>query len=144
MSILKMTFKNWMLLLLGVIAVGLTSCSKETVDSIGRDTALNIIRTGSWERWTKTVSGNSVAELNFSREMMEQGETLNFDKDGAWHKKKDKSAVSYDYSMPDPKTMIFDGVEYKIQENIISTISKLTLIHQEGAVKTTMIFKRSW
>jgi len=114
MSTLKMTFKNWLLLLLGVIAVGMTSCSKETVDSIGRDAALNIIRTGSWERWTKTVSGSSVAELNVTREMMEQGETLNFDKDGAWHKKKDKSAVAYDYSMPDPKTMVLNIISRKI------------------------------
>lgn len=144
MSTLKMTFKNWMLLLLGVIAVGMTSCSKETVDNIGRDAALNIIRTGNWERWTKTVAGNSVGELNVTREMMEQGETLNFDKDGAWHKKKDKSAVAYDYSMPDSKTMIFDGVEYKIQENIVSTVSKLTLVNQQGVIKTTMVIKRNW
>jgi hypothetical protein len=139
-----MTLKNWMFVLLGVIVVGLASCSKETVDNMGRDTALNIIRTGNWERWTKTVSGSPTVELNVTREMMEQGESLNFDKDGAWHKKKDNTAVSYDYSMPDSKTMIFDGVEYQIQENIVSSISKLTLINQNGGVKTTMVFKRSW
>ena len=144
MSIFKMTFKNWMFLLVGVITIGIVSCSKETIDSVGRDTALNVIRTGNWERWTKTVSGNPVGELNVTQEMMVQGETLNFDKDGAWHKKLDKSAVAYDYSMPDSKTMIFDGVEYQIQENIVSTVSKLTLVNQEGAVKTTMVFKRNW
>lgn len=143
MSIIKMTFKNWMFLLVGLITIGIVSCSKETIDNVGRDTALNVIRTGNWERWTKTVSGN-VGELDATREMMKQGETLNFDKDGAWHKKLDKSAVSYDYSMPDSKTMIFDGVEYKIQESIVSTVSKLTLVNQSGAVKTTMIFKRKW
>jgi|SRR5690606_35321020 len=136
------TFKNWMFLCLGIMVVGLGACSKETVDNMGRDTALNIIRTGTWESWTKTVAGSSNPDLNVTVQILEEGETLNFDKDGAWHKKNDGTAQSHTYHMPTSKSMVFDGVEYQIKESIVGGVSTLTLTHIAGAVTTTMVFKR--
>lgn len=137
------TLRNWGILLLSVLMFGMTSCSKETVDNIGRDTALNIIRTGTWSSWVKTVAGSSIPELNVTTQMLADGETLNFDKDGAWHKKNGGTAVSHSYSMPTAKSMIFDGVTYDIQENIVGSITTLTLVNKNQAVTTTMIFKRT-
>lgn len=144
MKTLTHTKKNWgMVLLLGVLMFGMSSCSKETVDNIGRDTALNIIRTGNWESWIRTVTGSATPELNVTTQLLAEGESLNFDKDGAWHKKNDGTAVAHKYSMPTTKSMIFDEVTYEIQENIVGSISTLTLVNKNQAVTTTMQFKRS-
>lgn len=143
MKTLTNTFRNWSIILLGVMMFGISSCSKETVDNIGRDAALNIVRTGSWASWTRTVAGSPTPELNVTTQLLAEGETINFDKDGAWHKKKDGTAVSHSYSMPTASSMVFDGVTYDIQENIVGSITTLTLVNKNAAVTTTMVFKRT-
>ena len=136
--------KTIMLLFLGVMTLALTSCSKETLDSAGRDTALNIIRTGVWKSMVRTVEGSTTPELNVRTELLGEDESINFDKDGrAWMKLSTGTAISYVYSMPSNKVMVFDGIEYQIRENIISSITTLTLENTNGAVKTTLVFKRN-
>ncbi|NQD72110.1 hypothetical protein HP439_15395 [Sphingobacterium shayense] len=139
---MTLTLRNWMFLLVGVVSLGMFSCSEETVDNIGRDTALNVLRTGTWKSWTVTVAGSADPDLNITTQMLAEGETLNFDKDGAWHKKSD-GADKYIYSMPESKVLVFDGVEYQIQENLVSGVTKLTMVNVDGPVTTTMVIKRS-
>ncbi|MHC8948597.1 hypothetical protein [Sphingobacterium hungaricum] len=133
-----------LLMLSGFIAVGLLSCSKETVDSAGRDVALNIIRTGVWEKATKTVSGNTDAGLNITTQLLDDDQTMNFDKDGrAWVKTEGATTqTSYSYSMPTNRKMIFDGTEYSIEESIVQSITTLTLINVTGPVRTQLVIKR--
>lgn len=138
---ITMTLRNWMFVLVGLVSVGLFACSEETVDNIGRDTSLNVLRTGTWKTWTVKVEGSDDPGLNITTQMLADGETLNFDKDGAWHKKSD-GADKYMYSMPESKVLVFDGVEYNIQENLVGSVTKLTMVHIEGPVTTTMIIKR--
>lgn len=131
-----------MFFLVGVVSIGLFSCSKETVDNIGRDTALNVLRTGTWKSWTISIAGNENPEQDISTQMLAEGETLNFDKDGAWHKKSD-GADKHVYSMPESKVLVFDGVEYQIQENLVTGVAKLTMVNVDGPVTTTMVIKRA-
>lgn len=122
----------------------IASCSKETVNSAGRDVAQNIIRTDKWRQQTKIVSGNADASLNVTIEMLDEGDYLEFKKDNrAWtYRKADGSASSVEYSMPTNRKMIFDGVEYDIKENIVQSITTLTLERIDGPMKTQIIFKR--
>ena len=43
------------LLILGLVAIGLASCSKETLDYAERDTALNLLRANKWFEVTITT-----------------------------------------------------------------------------------------
>lgn len=133
-----------MLLFLGVMTLAFTSCSKDTLNSAGRDTALNIIRTGAWKSMIKTIAGSSTPELNVSTELLGEDESINFDKDGrAWVKRVNGTGDSYVYSMPSIKVMVFDGLEYQIQESIIGSISTMTLVNNSGALTTKLVFKRN-
>jgi len=128
-----------------MVTVGLVSCSKETLDSAGRDVALNIITTGVWEKATQTIAGNSDVSLNVTRELLDENQTLNFDKDGkAWVKTEGADTqTSFSYSMPSPKQMTFEGIDYEIKENIVQSISTLTLVNKRDLVTTTIVFKRN-
>ncbi len=126
-----------------VMAFVLFSCTKETIDNIGRDGALNIIVTGNWEKATKTISGSENDELNITTELLAEDETINFNKDGkAYVKKEGNDVRSYDYELPSAKEMKFDGMTYAIQENIVQSISTLTLVNHTGPVRTEIVFKR--
>lgn len=142
MKTIAITLRPWLLVLMTVVSFGILSCSEETIDNIGRDAALNAVRTGNWESWTTTVAGSATPDLNVTTQHLADGESLNFDKDGAWHKKKDGTAVSHAYSMPTAKTMVFDNVTYDIQENIVASITTMTLVNKTGVVTTTQVFKR--
>lgn len=124
-----------------VLFLGFTSCSKETGESLGRDAINNIIRSGDWEKQTKTVWVGDAEGV--TTEMLEEGWYLEFTNENlAWTFRGDKTAFSVDYQLVNPKTMIYDGVEYGIQENIIGSINKITLIHEEGGTKTQIVFQR--
>lgn len=129
-------------LVLAFLAVSL-SCSKETIDNIGRDTVLNIIRTGNWTKQVKTTRiGGEVATV-YTEEMLESGDRLEFKSDGrAWTYRADGSGTSVPYSMPTTKQMIYDGVTYTIQETMTGTIRKMTLVHEEGQTKVEIVFER--
>lgn len=125
------------------VVIGLSACSKETVDNIGRDAALNIIVTGNWEKATRTISGNDEEGLNVTTELIEEDEVINFNKDGkAYVKKEGNNVRSYDYEMPTAKEMTFDGLPYAIQENIVQSVTTLTLVNHTGPVRTEIVFKR--
>jgi hypothetical protein len=125
------------------VVIGLGSCTKETIDNIGRDAALNIVVTGNWEKATRTISGNDDDLLNITTELLEEDETINFNKDGKAYVRKEGNDVRYyDFEMPSAKEMKFDGVTYAIQENIVQSISTLTLVNITGPVRTEIVFKR--
>lgn len=125
------------------VVIGLSACSKETVDNIGRDAALNIIVTGNWEKATRTISGNDEEGLNITTELIAEDEVINFNKDNkAYVKKEGNNVRSYDYEMPTAKEMTFDGLAYAIQENIVQSITTLTLVNHTGPVRTEIVFKR--
>lgn len=129
-------------MVLALLAVTL-SCSKETVDNIGRDTVLNIIRTGNWTKQVKKTSvGGEVATV-YTEVMLEDGDRLEFKSDGrAWTYRADGSGSSVPYSMPTTKQMIYDGVTYTIQETLTGTIRKMTLVHEEGLTRVEISFER--
>ncbi|TJZ62230.1 hypothetical protein FAZ15_06920 [Sphingobacterium olei] len=133
-----------LILFMAVSIIGLSSCSKETIDSITRDTALNIITAGVWQKATKTISGNSDNTLNITTELLAEDQTLNFDKDGkAWIKTEGSDVqTSKNYNLSSPKKMTFDGMDYDIKENIVQSIATLTLINITASVRTEIVFKR--
>jgi len=139
-----MKTKITLILFMAVSIIGLSSCSKETIDSITRDTALNIITAGVWQKATKTISGNSDNTLNITTELLAENQTLNFDKDGkAWIKTTESDVqTSKNYNLSSPKKMTFDGMDYDIKENIVQSIATLTLINITASVRTEIIFKR--
>lgn len=132
--------KLWLVLF---VAIGLSACTKETVDNIGRDAALNIIVTSNWEKATKTISGNDDEGLNITTELLAEDETINFNKDGkAYVRKEGNDVRTYNFDMPSAKEMEFDGMTYAIQENIVQSITTLTLVNHTGLVRTEIVFKR--
>ncbi len=129
-------------LVLALLAVSV-SCSKETIDNIGRDTVLNIIRTGNWTKQVKTTRiGGDMATV-YTEEMLGSGDRLEFKSDGrAWTYRADGNATSVPYSMPTTKQMIYDGVNYAIQETLTGTVRKMTLVHEEELTKVEIVFER--
>ena len=138
-----MKTKNLFLFTLLISVFGLFSCSSETIDSIGKDAALNIIATGNWEKATKSVSGSEVSGANIITELLGSDEVINFDKDKKAYVKKEGNTVrSYDYNLNTAKEMTFDGITYAIQENIVQSVTTLTLVNHTGPVRTQIVFKR--
>lgn len=130
------------LLILGISAVALMSCSKETVDSAGRDIAQNAIRSFEWTNVVKveTVGDEVIRDTIASPD---HGTYLDFDKDGfAYVFDGEGGSVSYPYDMPTSKTMNFDNVAYQIKENIIQATVKFTLENVEDDKRTTIEFRR--
>lgn len=136
--------KTWMKAGMIIALMALTvSCSKETIDNIGRDTVLNIIRTGNWTKQVKNtrIGGETVVE--YSEGMLEEGDRLEFKSDGkAWTYRTDGTATSVPYSMPTTKQMVYDGVTYEIQETITGTIRKMTLVSDEELKRVEMVLER--
>lgn len=138
---LTLTFKNWMFLLVGVLTLGLASCSEETVDNIERDTAQNIIRANKWFDVVKTTSIAGQADV--TEVLVGEGENMEFKSNGfAYVYLSGGGTESYPYDMPTSKKMNFDGKEYDIQENIIQTVTKFTLKNSSNGITTTITFKR--
>lgn len=131
------------ILLLGVSALALMSCSKDTIDSAGRDIAQNAIR--SFE-WTNVVKIESTDGEEVSRDTIasaEDGTYLDFDKDGyAYVFDGEGGSISYPYDMPTSKSMNFDKVSYQIKENIIQTTVKFTLENVDEDNTTVIEFRR--
>jgi len=136
-----LTYRNWMFLFVGMIWIGLSSCSKETVDNIGRDTALNIIRSNKWFDVVKTTSVAEKADVQVT--LVGDGENMEFKSNGyAYVYGAEGETRSYSYSMPTTKKMNFDGVEYDIQENLVQTVAKFTLVNITGDITTKIEFRR--
>lgn len=136
-----LTYRSWVLLFVGMILVGLSSCSKETVDNIGRDTALNIIRSNKWFDVVKTTSKTD--EDPVREVLVGEGETMEFKSNGyAYVYRGAGETGSYTYSMPTSKKMIFAGVEYDIPESLVQTVAKFTLVNITDDTTTKIEFRR--
>lgn len=129
-------------LLLLFTLVGLSSCSKETVDNIERDTALNIIRTNKWFDVVKTVTIAGQADIRTTLVGDDDGDYMEFKKDGYAYIFNDGQTDSYAYSMPSNKKMIFDGNEFDIKENIIQTVARFTLQRTTATGTEKIEFRR--
>ncbi|MGG5902832.1 hypothetical protein [Sphingobacterium daejeonense] len=130
-------------LILGLVALGFSSCSKETIDSAGRDVAQNVIRTGEWKNVVKTVNVARKEVLRDTIAAQSKGTYLDFDKDGFAYVYDGKGgSKSFAYDMPTNKSMNFDKVSYMIKENIIQSTVKFTLQNSSETTTTTIEFKR--
>jgi len=130
-------------LILGLMAIGLASCSKETLDSAGRDVAQNVIRSFEWTNVVKVekVDGKEVLRDTIASES--KGTYLDFDKDGFAYLFDGKGgSTSFAYDMPTSKSMNFNKVSYTIKENIIQSTVKFTLENVTDMKTTTIEFKR--
>lgn len=133
--------RNWMFLLIGFISLGAFSCSEDTIDNIGRDTALNIIRANKWFDVVKTTSVSGQVDINET--LVGEGETLEFKSDNyAYVYKGGGDTRSFAYNLETNKRMVFDGKTYEVQESIIQTVAKITLVSNEGGVRTSIVFRR--
>lgn len=131
------------LLILGLVAIGFSSCSKETLDSAGRDVAQNVIRSFEWTNVVKVekVGGEEVLRDTIAAES--KGTYLDFDKDGFAYVFDGKGgSTSFAYDIPTSKSMNFDNVSYTIKENIIQSTVKFTLENTTQTKTTTIEFKR--
>ncbi|GHE28555.1 hypothetical protein [Sphingobacterium griseoflavum] len=133
--------KNWMFLIFGLVSFAFLSCSEDTVDNIGRDTALNIIRANKWFDVVRTVSVAGQADV--SETLVADGENLEFKSDNfAYVYAGAGQTRSFPYTLETNKRMVFDGKTYEVQESIIQTVTRLTLVNNEGNIKTTIVFRR--
>jgi len=133
--------RNWMFLIFGLVSFTLLSCSEETVDNIERDTALNIIRANKWFDVVRTISVSGQADV--SETLVGDGENLEFKSDNfAYVFAGAGQTRSFPYNLETNKRMVFDGKTYEVQESIIQTVSRLTLVNNEGSIRTTIVFRR--
>ncbi|MGO1670557.1 MAG: hypothetical protein ACTHYC_06985 [Sphingobacterium sp.] len=65
--------------LLGISAIALMSCSKDTIDSAGRDIAQNAIRSFEWTNVVKIESVEGEEVLRDTLASAEEGTYLDFD-----------------------------------------------------------------
>lgn len=131
------------LLILGIVAIGFSSCSKETLDSAGRDVSQNVIRSFEWTNVVKVESVAGKVVLTDTIASASKGTYLDFDKDGFAYVFDGKGgSTSYPYDMPTSKSMNFNKVSYTIKENIIQSTIKFTLENTLGDKTTTIEFKR--
>lgn len=131
-----------LLSLIALILVLFGSCSKETLNSAEKDIVKNVIRTGKWNRLTKTVTVGSAAGI--TTELLTDGAYLEFKSDNrAWIYQPGGSATSVAYNVVDTRVMEYDGVVYRIQENIIGKISTMTLVNDDEGTRTQLVFKRN-
>ena len=130
------------IMILGLLAIGLSSCSKETLDSAGRDIAKNVIKASKWNNVVKTVTtdGDKLVDTLVGNT---QKEYLDFTNDGfAYIYDGEGKATSVSYDMPTSKSMNFDNVSYQIKESIIQSTMKFTLENVTDGKTTIIEFKR--
>src|SRR5690606_40046349 len=88
------------MLLCAVTVFSLYSCSKETVNSAGRDVVGNVIKIAKWTTQTKTIKVGD--EVGVTTEMLGESEYLDFKNDGkAWTYHDDGNATSVPYRLVD-------------------------------------------
>ncbi len=131
------------LIVFAFVLLGLASCSKETIDSIGKDSALNIIRSNKWYDVVKIEKIGSEIVLKDTIVGNKEGHYLDFNKDGfAYVYDGQGGTKSFKYDMPTSKTMNFDGTLYNIKENILQTILNFSMENTSNGKTTTYTFKR--
>ena len=134
--------KNFLILCL--MTIGLASCSKETLNSAERDTALNLLRANKWfvvNITTKEEGKDPVVEQLVGGE---DTEYIEFRANGnAYIMYSDKSfSDPIAYNMPEKKVLVFGGITYQINEGLIGSIKQFTGTSTQGSKTTTIEFKR--
>ena len=125
------------------VLLGLASCSKETIDSIGKDSALNIIRSNKWYDVVKIEKVGNDIVLKDTIVGNQVGHYLDFNKDGfAYVFDGEGGTKSIKYDMPTSKSMNFDGSLYTIKENILQTLLSFSMENTTNGKTTTYTFKR--
>ncbi|AHF17609.1 hypothetical protein [Niabella soli] len=121
-----------------VASIGFASCQR-TKDALGLDTMYNSLSTGRWVAWTTTTSPGATMDN------LPAGGYVSFNKNGtawAYDGSGQQIGVQHNYSIIDTKTMVFDNVTYKIQENFAGSFKTLTLVNASAGVTTTQAFSR--
>ena len=128
--------------LLFISGVVITACSS-TRNAVGVDTINGFVRTGKWTSLTKEVAAPN-SNTTIKTDILNEGKYLEFKSDNKAHiyNAAGTELSTAPYHFTDTKTMIYDGVEYKVQENFVSTITTMTLVNESAAGKTVLIFKR--
>lgn len=129
-------------LLLAVIAAAFIGCTN-TRNALGIDTVNGFIRTGKWTTLTKGVYAPG-SNTGTTTDILTNGRYLQFKTDNRAHiyDVNNTEISSAPYHFTDTKTMVYDGVEYKVQENFVSTVSTMTLVNESSGGKTVLTFKR--
>lgn len=126
-----------------MIAFVFASCSS-TRNAIGIDTANGFIRTGKWTSLKKEVYTPSNSNTSVNTAVLADGKYLEFKADDKAHiyDANGNELSSVNYHFVDTKRMVYDGQEYTISENFVSTIAKMTLVRTDATGKTVLIFNR--
>lgn len=125
------------------IILFITSCAK-TRDGIGLDTINAIVRSGKWDRVSKTFYPTAKPTIGITTELLTSGQYAEFRNDDKVHFfNTDKTELdSKPYSFLSTKSILFDGMEYRIQETLGGTITKMTLTSSNTLGKTEYLFLR--
>lgn len=129
-----------------VILAGIlfASCSR-TRDAIGLDTIENMVKAGRWTIFDREVYTPPNSSTAVKTDMLADGQYLKFESGGVAKVHNSDGAAtttSYNYSFTDTKTIVFDGVTYKIQETLVGSSSKMTLVNETAVAKTVYILQR--
>ncbi|MCT1531055.1 hypothetical protein ACFQ2C_01165 [Sphingobacterium daejeonense] len=132
------------LLILGLVAIGLASCSKETLDYAERDTALNLLRANKWFEVTITTKEEGKDPVVEQLVGGEDTQYIEFRANGnAYIMNQDQTYSNpIPYNMPEKKVLVFDGITYSINEGLIGSIKQFTGTNVEGSKTTSILFKR--
>lgn len=121
-----------------------TSCSR-TRDAIGLDTINNQIKTGRWTVFEREVYTPPSASTGIKTDLLADGQYLKFESNGVakiYNGDGTATSTSYTYSFVDTKTIVLNGETYKIQENFVGTINKMTLVNEGTVSKTVYTIQR--
>lgn len=131
--------------LFGAIALfSFASCSK-TRDGLGLDTIRNNARTGKWEVIHQIYIGNSSEPIT-TNNLTEGAGYAEFKSDNKVHFYNSSGvtnpADAKTYSFLDTKSILYDGDEFDIQENLAGSFSKMTLQRSTTTGREVYIFQR--
>ncbi len=139
---MKTLFKLFSLTCVAVLLF--TSCSR-TRDAIGLDTINNQIKTGRWTVFEREVYTPPSASTGIKTDLLADGQYLKFESNGVakiYNGDGTATSTSYTYSFVDTKTIVLNGETYKIQENFVGTINKMTLVNEGTVSKTVYTIQR--
>lgn len=139
-----MKIKSNLLLICTLIAISLSIAScQRTTDALGLDSINNIVKAAKWTSLSKDVVPLNSNTGVHTDELL-AGQYIKFKSDGRAYKydANDVELSSASYEFKDTKTLVYDGITYKIEENFVSTISRMTCVNAGTINKTTLTFRR--
>jgi|SRR5690606_21206344 len=137
--------KQFTLFVLGVIALFTFAACSKTRDGLGLDTINNAARTGKWEVTYQVYLGSSsepatstlLTEGDGYAEFKSDNKVHFYNTDGVENPSEAKT-----YSFLDTKSILYDGNEFSIQENLAGSFSKMTLQRSTTTGREVYIFQR--